>query len=63
MATTKSKLIGGNFLFSETDIKDVFIPEEFTEEQFMIFNMVRDFCVKEFHSLGMEKILQLEELK
>ncbi|HQV77706.1 MAG TPA: acyl-CoA dehydrogenase family protein [Chitinophagales bacterium] len=63
MATTKSKLIGGNFLFSETDIKDVFIPEEFTEEQFMIFNMVRDFCVKEFHSLGMEKIALLDAEK
>jgi hypothetical protein len=44
MATTSSKLVGGNFLFSETDIKDVFIPEEFTEEQKMIYQMVFDFC-------------------
>ena len=36
MAKTSSKLIGGNFLFAETDPKEVFIPESFTEEQKMI---------------------------
>jgi len=61
--TTASKLIGGNFLFSETDIKDVFIPEEFTEEQRMIYQMVFDFCEKEIHSLGMEKVALLDAEK
>ena len=63
MANTKSNLIGGNFLFSETDIKDVFIPEEFTEEQMMIFDMVRDFCIKEFHGMGIEKVALLDAEK
>jgi len=61
--TTASKLIGGNFLFSETDIKDIFIPEEFTEEQRMIYQMVFDFCEKEIHSLGMEKVALLDAEK
>ena len=63
MATTKSKLIGGNFLFSETDIKDVFIPEEFTEEQKMIWQTVHDFCMKELHGLGIERVALMDAEK
>src|SRR4051812_44890599 len=63
MAAITSKLIGGNFLFSETNPKDVFIPEEFTEEQKMIWQTVHDFCVKELHSLGLERVAQLEASK
>ncbi|MDB5229110.1 MAG: Acyl-CoA dehydrogenase [Bacteroidota bacterium] len=63
MAQIASKLIGGNFLFSETNPKDVFIPEEFTEEQKMIWQTVHDFCVKELHSLGLERVALLEASK
>ncbi len=63
MATTKSKLIGGNFLFTETDIKDVFIPEEFTEEQRMVWQTVRDFCMQEIHGLGIERAALLDAEK
>jgi alkylation response protein AidB-like acyl-CoA dehydrogenase len=63
MATAKSKLIGGNFLFSETDIKDVFIPEEFTEEQKMIWQTVHDFCMKELHGLGIERVALMDAEK
>ncbi|HNC72262.1 MAG TPA: acyl-CoA dehydrogenase family protein [Chitinophagales bacterium] len=63
MAAIKSKLIGGNFLFSETDIKDVFIPEEFTEEQKMIWQTVYDFCMQEIHGMGFEKIALMDAEK
>ena len=62
-ASTKSKLIGGNFLFSETDIKDVFIPEEFTEEQKMIWQTVHDFCMQELHGLGIERVALMDAEK
>ena len=63
MAATASKLIGGNFLFSETDPKDVFIPEEFTDEQKMVWQTVHDFCMKELHGLGIERVAQLDAEK
>ena len=37
---TQSKLTGGAFLFEKTNTADVFIPEEFTEEQLMISTSV-----------------------
>lgn len=40
-------LKGGNFLAQDTDPKDIFISEEFSEEQEMIGKMVHDFCVQE----------------
>lgn len=63
MAKTSSKLIGGNFLFSETDPKEVFIPEEFTEEQKMIWQTVYDFCMKEIHGLGIERVALMDAEK
>jgi alkylation response protein AidB-like acyl-CoA dehydrogenase len=63
MAQVASKLVGGNFLLTETNPKDVFIPEEFTEEQLMIWQTVHDFCVKELHSLGLERLAQLDASK
>ncbi len=63
MAAEATKLIGGNFLFSETNPKDVFIPEEFSEEQKMIWQMVHDFCLKEIHGLGIERVAQLDAEK
>ncbi len=44
METTIIKpLAGGEFIIRETDYKDVFIPEEFTEEQTMMAQTVLDF--------------------
>jgi alkylation response protein AidB-like acyl-CoA dehydrogenase len=40
-------LKGGSFLIEEGNPKDIFISEEFTEEQKMIGEMVKDFCIQE----------------
>ena len=48
MATTEKKLIkGGEYLIKETEAKDIFIPEEFNEEQKMIIDMSKDFLKAE----------------
>ncbi len=54
-----SGLKGGSFLTKDTKPKEVFIPEEFTEEQRMIYEMVNDFCEQEIHSMGFEKLSEL----
>ena len=58
-----SKLTGGAFLFETTDTKDLFIPEEFTEEQLMISNSVKEFMLKEVHGLGVERVAGLDAEK
>jgi len=40
-------LKGGEFLVSKTAHNDLFIPEEWSEEQLMIRDMVKDFCDQE----------------
>src|ERR1700679_1776126 len=45
--TTKSTLKGGEFLIKESSFQDIFIPEEFTEEQKMIAQSCRDFLMQE----------------
>jgi len=48
MDTTDKKTIkGGEFLISETPYQEVFIPEEFDEEQVMIAQTCRDFLTAE----------------
>ncbi|HTH58324.1 MAG TPA: acyl-CoA dehydrogenase family protein [Cyclobacteriaceae bacterium] len=48
--TTKNKAIkGGEFLIKETKAQDIFIPEEFNEEQKMIMQQCKDFLVKEVY--------------
>jgi len=37
------KIIGGEFLIKETDANDIFIPEEFDEEQKLIAQTCQDF--------------------
>jgi alkylation response protein AidB-like acyl-CoA dehydrogenase len=59
----KSKLIGGEFVLKQTPASEVFIPEEFAEEQLMIFNMVKDFMLKEVHSMGISKLASLDAEK
>src|SRR6267378_1335560 len=47
-ATEKKKAItGGEFLIRETEASEIFIPEEFNEEQKMIAQTCRDFLKKE----------------
>jgi len=43
----KEAIKGGEFLIKETDAKDVFIPEEWTEEQKMIAETCREFIIHE----------------
>jgi len=43
----KKAIKGGEFLIKETDAQDVFIPEEWTEEQKMIAETCREFIVHE----------------
>lgn len=42
-----SNLQGGAFLITKETASETFIQEEFTEEQKMIFKMIRDFCETE----------------
>lgn len=46
-ATTKKALQGGEFLIRESDPQDIFIPEEFNEEQRMIAQTCTDFLAQE----------------
>ena len=46
--TTATKILkGGEFLIAETDANDIFIPEEWDEEQKMIAQSNIDFIAKE----------------
>ena len=49
MMENRKILKSGEFLVSETDPKDVFIPEEFNEEQQMIAQTCRDFLEAEVY--------------
>src|SRR5258706_10770336 len=44
---TKQAIKGGEFLIRETKAQDIFIPEEFNEEQKMIMQQCKDFLAKE----------------
>ncbi len=44
---TKHAIKGGEFLIRETQAHDIFIPEEFNEEQKMILQQCKDFLAKE----------------
>src|ERR1700755_1442490 len=43
----KQSIKGGGFLIQETKAQDIFIPEEFNEEQKMIEQQCKDFLAKE----------------
>jgi alkylation response protein AidB-like acyl-CoA dehydrogenase len=61
METTDKKTIkGGEFLITETTYQDVFIPEEFDEEQKMIAQTCRDFLAAEVYP-NLERIDTQEE--
>jgi alkylation response protein AidB-like acyl-CoA dehydrogenase len=58
--TDKTTVKGGEFLIKETTFQDVFIPEEFDEEQLMIAQTCRDFLASEVYP-NLERIDKLEE--
>jgi len=62
MADTKTKttLKGGEFLIKETNCQDIFIPEEWTEEQKLIAQSCHDFLQQEVWP-NMDKIDNKEE--
>src|SRR5688500_9022714 len=62
MATTvesKHAIKGGEFLIRETKAQDVFIPEQFSEEQKMIEQQCKDFLEKEVYP----KLDQIDSMK
>ncbi|SFA57356.1 Acyl-CoA dehydrogenase [Pedobacter suwonensis] len=61
METTEKKTIkGGEFLIKDTTYQEVFIPEEFDEEQQMIAQTCRDFLAAEVYP-NLEKIDKQED--
>ena len=57
--TKKQSLKGGEFLVAETEAQDVFIPEEFSEEQRMMAQATQDFVDKEIKPI-MDRIDSME---
>jgi alkylation response protein AidB-like acyl-CoA dehydrogenase len=55
----KQAINGGEFLIKETPAKDIFIPEEFSEEQRMMAQATQDFIDKEIKPI-MDRIDSLE---
>ncbi len=47
----KTSIKGGEFLIQETKAQDIFIPEEFNEEQRMIAETCKDFLKTEIHPI------------
>jgi len=60
MEQDKKALKGGEFLIKETDPKDVFIPEDFDEEQRMIADTCYDYIKQEIEP-NLERIEKQEE--
>jgi len=58
--TNKKVIKGGEFLVRETAPEDVFIPEEFDEEQQMIAQTCKDFLAQEVYP-NLERIDEQEE--
>lgn len=60
MEATKQAIKGGEFIIKETEAVDVFIPEEFDEEQLMIKKTCEDFLEAEVYP-NLDRIDKLEE--
>src|SRR3954468_6827266 len=56
---TKRPIKGGEFLVRETIASEIFIPEEFTEEQRMIQQQCKDFLAKEVYP----KLNEIDSMK
>ena len=57
---TKKALMGGEFLVRETEASDIFVPEEYDEEQLMIVQSSKDFLEQEVYP-KLDRIDALEE--
>ncbi len=57
---TREALKGGEFLIKESEVQDVFIPEEFSEEQRAMAEACKDFIKKEIHPI-IHRIDSMEE--
>ena len=61
MATLEKKALqGGEWLIRQTDAQNVFIPEEWTEEQLMVAQTCRDFITQEVSPI-LDRIDSMEE--
>ncbi len=62
MEHTMGKMVGGSFLFEETDASGIMTPEDFNEEQRMIAQLAEDFVTNELDPLQeeMEQKLDIE---
>ena len=61
MATLEKKALqGGEWLIRDTDCQDIFIAENWNEEQLMIAQTSREFVEKEIHPL-LDRIDAMEE--
>src|SRR5512146_293325 len=56
---TKSSINGGEFLIKETDAQEIFIFEEFNEEQKMMAQACQDFVDTEIHT----RIEEIDSMK
>ncbi|MDA0197106.1 MAG: acyl-CoA dehydrogenase family protein [Bacteroidetes bacterium] len=56
----KQAIKGGEFIIRDTEANDIFIPEEFSEEQRMMGQATADFVAKEIHPIA-ERIDKLEQ--
>lgn len=61
-AATKHAIKGGEFLIRETQANEIFIPEEFNEEQKMIMQQCKDFLAKEVYP-RLDEIDSMKDLK
>ena len=59
--TAKSAIKGGEFLIRETEAQEIFIPEEFSEEQKMIAQTCKDFLKQEIHPI-LDQIDSMKDL-
>ena len=50
MADKNNAITGGEFLIRETQAHDIFIPEEFSDEQLMMRQTCQDFVSQEIHT-------------
>jgi hypothetical protein len=48
---TKKAIKGGEFLIRETEAQEIFIPEDFNEEQKMIAQTCKDFLKQEIQPI------------
>jgi alkylation response protein AidB-like acyl-CoA dehydrogenase len=60
LTSSKEAIRGGEFLIRETAPSDIFIPEEFSEEQKMMADACQDFIEKEIHP-HVERMDSMEE--